>query len=244
MALAINSARLQPSLLPAVAAGLDLTRTIPGRALGTHLAASAAVILAGHVVARNSSGEIVLCTGANAMGISKWNKAASLYGTVVKEPVVLTGTDTVNLKHATVSNVLVEDSAGTAYTITTDYTKSDANGTITRVALGGIADGETVYVTYTYLMLNSDLEFQGRNFFNGLDDTAQQLGRLTVIEGLSQIFCATYDTSKQWAVNDVVTCGTTGFLTKGGSGDKMGKVIQVPTAEDPYLGFTMDIVAA
>lgn len=37
-----------------------------------------------------------------------------------------------------------------AYTVTTDYTVSTANGTITRVGAGGIADGALVNVTYKY----------------------------------------------------------------------------------------------
>jgi hypothetical protein len=40
---------------------------------------------------------------------------------------------------------------GAGYTLTTDYTISTANGTITRVGAGGIADGSLVNVTYRYV---------------------------------------------------------------------------------------------
>lgn len=40
---------------------------------------------------------------------------------------------------------------GAGYTLTTDYTVSTANGTITRVGAGAIADGATVNVTYRYV---------------------------------------------------------------------------------------------
>jgi hypothetical protein len=40
---------------------------------------------------------------------------------------------------------------GAGYTVTTDYTVSTANGTITRVGAGGIADGAIVNVTYKYV---------------------------------------------------------------------------------------------
>jgi hypothetical protein len=40
---------------------------------------------------------------------------------------------------------------GGAYTVTTDYTVSTANGTITRVGAGAIADGALVNVTYKYM---------------------------------------------------------------------------------------------
>src|SRR3982751_4081638 len=40
---------------------------------------------------------------------------------------------------------------GAGYTLTTDYTASTANGTVTRVGAGGIADGSIVNVTYRYV---------------------------------------------------------------------------------------------
>lgn len=43
---------------------------------------------------------------------------------------------------------------GAGYTLTTDYTVSTANGTITRVGAGGIADGSVVNVTYRYVPLD------------------------------------------------------------------------------------------
>lgn len=42
-------------------------------------------------------------------------------------------------------------SDGSGYVLTTDYTTVAANGTITRVAAGGIADGRVVNVTYRYV---------------------------------------------------------------------------------------------
>jgi hypothetical protein len=41
-----------------------------------------------------------------------------------------------------------------AYTVTTDYTVSTVNGTITRVGAGSIADGTVVNVTYKYIPVN------------------------------------------------------------------------------------------
>ena len=43
---------------------------------------------------------------------------------------------------------------GSGYVLTTDYTVSTANGTITRVGAGGIADNTLVVVTYTYIPEN------------------------------------------------------------------------------------------
>jgi hypothetical protein len=40
---------------------------------------------------------------------------------------------------------------GSGYVVTTDYTISTANGTITRVAAGGMSDGTLINVTYTFV---------------------------------------------------------------------------------------------
>lgn len=237
----LSSGRVQPSLLPVLAEGLDLTRTIPGRALGVYKAADAASFAAGQVLSRDSNGNMVLCTGANPAGLAKWNKVSSLNGIAVDEPIVLTGTNNIPLKHANVAAVKVTNLAGVAYTVTTDYTVNATNGTVARVALGGIASGETVLVSYRFAATNNDLDFNGRNFFNLIDDTALAQGRIALIQGLSTIFTAAYDTSQVYAVNDAIKCGSDGYPTKTGGGAVIGSVIQVPTASDPYLGFSLSL---
>lgn len=235
----INSGRLEPALLPVVSHGLDLSRTSPGKAWGVHQADEAAEFLAGQVVARNADGKIVKCTGAGAMGIAKWNKAAKISGIVVQEAIVLTATNNVPLKHAYVSQVKVEKQDGTDYVAGTDYNVNTTNGTVARIGGGAIADGETVLVSYRYDVLPGTLDFEGRNFFNFLDDVSIAQNRVTVIQGFSVIFSAAYDASKDYAIGDVLTCGADGFVTKGGGGDQVGKVIQVPTAQDPFLGYEL-----
>lgn len=77
---------------------------------------------------------------------------------------VLTGTTPIPLPGlptgATISSVdFVKDAVdptkgqanGSGYTLTTDYTVSTVNGTITRVGAGGIADGTVVNVVYKYV---------------------------------------------------------------------------------------------
>lgn len=241
MTLAIDSSKLQPSLVPSVIEGLDLGRTVPGRCLGTHVALKTAIIQAGMGVARDSDGFIIPATGAGVFGIAKWNKATQLFGSVKDEAIVLTATDAIPLKHPLVAKVLVTNLAGVAYTVTTDYTVNATNGTVTRVALGGIADGETVLVSYRFTAQASDLEFHGRNFFNLLDETALQQGRMAVIEGLSQVFTGAYNTGVVWAINDSVYCGTDSYVTNVANGPVIGKVIQAPTADDPFLGYTLNI---
>jgi hypothetical protein len=237
----INSGRLEPSLLPVVAHGLDLSRTVPGKAWGVHQADEAAEFLAGQVVARDANGKIVKCTGLGAMGIAKWNKAAKLSGIAIQEAIVLTGTGAVALKHPVVSQVKVEKLDGTDYALTTDYLLNATNGTVSRVGAGAIADGETVLVSYRYDVLPGTLDFEGRNFFNFIDDVSIAQNRITVIQGFSIIFSAAYDSSKDYAIGDALTCGADGYVTKGGAGDVVGKVIQVPTAQDPFLGYELSL---
>lgn len=72
----------------------------------------------------------------------------------VVEHVTLSGTTAVSLRHAPVSNVVVTpstlgaDAPVTPYVSATDYTLDAAAGTIARIALAGISDGQVVKVTY------------------------------------------------------------------------------------------------
>lgn len=223
--------------------GLDLGRSVIGRALGVYEADPNAVIRAGMLVARNSSGLIIPAVGADPIGVAKWNKSLFLKAPIVDEPVTLNAEVVTPLKHALVENVKVTDAAGTPYTLTTDYLLNATNGTVARVALGSIADGETVLVTYTFQIAEADLDFQGRNFFNFIDDVTVAQGRITVIQDWSLLFTTQYDTSRVYAVNDKLDCGggvtaaLTGLFTNDAAeGDFVGKVAQIPTATDAYLG--------
>lgn len=241
----VGSARMSPSLVPTVVEGLDLTRSILGRCLGTHVANPTATFVAGMVVTRDANGYIIPCTGAGAIGIAKWNKTNQLYGTATAESIVLTGTNNIGLKHSNVAAVaVVNPSTGVAYTVTTDYTVNAVNGTIARVGTGAIADGAAVAVTYRYAVQSSDLDFQGRNFFNFTDETAMQQGRIAVIQGLSTLFSAAYDTSKVYSVNDKLYCGADSYITNTSNANgAIGIVAQAPTADDPFLGFELTLIA-
>jgi len=236
----VESGRIQPSLLPVLRQGLDLSRCVPGKVLGTHVAASAAAFEAGQFVTRNADGQIVLCTGLGVVGMAKWNKATALTGLVKAEAIVLTATDVIPLKHPLVAGVLVTTVAGVTIAAAGNYTLNATNGTIARIG-GVIADGDTVLVTYRFTAQASDLEFAGRNFFNLIDETALQQGRIAVIQGLSNIFTANYDQSVQYAVGQLLYCDANGRPTNlsAGGGDVVGHVSQLPTADDPYLGFEM-----
>lgn len=227
--------------------GLDLGRCVIQFDIGVFSADPVATFLAGSLVTKGTNGITATDGSATAgvggvLGVAKWNKANTLYGAVVDEVVVLPGTTVVSLKHPLVSGVKVSAAAGGApITAGGNYTLSTTNGTLARIG-GVVADGQTVYVSYTFTIQNADLDFQGRNFWNGTDDVTIQDGRITVITGWSMLFTTQYNTALQYTLGDALIAGNTGLFTKAAASDAgsasiaVGTVIQVPTATDPYLG--------
>lgn len=224
--------------------GLDLGRCVIQQDLGIFVANPAKTFRAGMLVTKTADG-IEAADKVGAIGIAKWNKTNTLYGVVVDEPVVCTVLDAaVNLKHATVSNVKVTATVGgAAQTSGTDYTLVAANGTVAAKTGGANAVPCTLYVTYTYELTSADLDFQGRNFWNFLDDVTIQDGHVTVITDWSIIFTTQYVTSLVYTAGETLYCGGNisgeeGLFTNvsTGSAQAVGQVLQAPTATDPYLG--------
>lgn len=230
--------------------GLDLGRCQIAEALGVWVADPANTFRAGSLVMQNSSGLIVPTDGVNVLGVAKWNHATSMLAAVVDEAIVLTATTASNLKHGTVTNLRVASAVlggGTVYTITTDYTVSAANGTVTRNGGGAIPSGATVYVSYTFQVAPLDLlQIQGQNFWNNLDEVSQADSRCTVITSAGLIYTTQYDTTDTFALTGATSnlyASTTLpglFTTKtAGSAKFVGRVFQVPTAADPFLGLRL-----
>lgn len=232
--------------------GLDLGRCQIKEALGVFVADPAATFRAGMIVMRNASGLVVPSNGLDVLGVAKWNHALTLVAVAVDEAIVLTATDTIPLKRGNVSNVRVasaKEGAGTTYVVTTDYTVSLANGTVTRVGAGTIAAGATVYVSYTYAITEAELlQTQGKNFWNTLDEVSINEGRITVITDAELIYTSQYDTSVAYSITGAnsnlyasTAAGKEGLLTtsSAGSAKFVGRVFQVPTAADPFLGLRL-----
>lgn len=232
--------------------GLDLSRSIITRDLGTEVVGPSATVRPGGLVSRDSSGYIVAATGADVYGVAKWGKDTFGVSVVVDEAIVLNGTTPTNLAHANVSNVTVRSApnmGGSLYVgAGTDYNANATNGTVARDATTTIADGATVYVTYTYALVDADFEFDGRFWQNqAVDRTAFQDGRITIITDWARLFTI------EWASGTGVASGLTYTLTGAGSKlycssegkftntagtDFVGRVYQIPTALDPYMGVT------
>jgi len=251
-AVGFNSPRLgafQSDIFPR---GLDLGRCVILQDTGIWSAADAAEFEAGMLVAQNADGEIEASVGGPVLGVAKWNKAAGYKAAVVDEAVSFPVADaTVNLKHSHVSNLQIQDApdlAGTQYAVTTDYTVSAVNGTVTHVNTGSIPVATTVYVSYTYEISPREMEFYGRNFFNFTDDVTIADGKITVITDATILFTTAYDTSQQYALTGTLKnlyCGGATpalaglFTSDSGEGEFVGHVIQVPSADDPFLGVRM-----
>ena len=87
---------------------------------------------------------------------------------------------------------------------------------------------------------------QGKNFWNTNDEVSQADGRCAVITDAELIFTTQYDTSKVYALtgagsNLYSSVAQPGLFTSdsASSAKFIGRVFQVPTAADPFLGLRL-----
>jgi hypothetical protein len=213
-------------------------------------AADAADFEAGMLVAQDTDGNLITAVSRPVLGVAKWNKTNTYTAPVVDEEISFaTSGATVNLDHANVSNFQLRDTAefgGSAYADPADYTISAVNGTVTHAGGGSsIPLATTVYASYTFELTSRDLDFQGRNFFNFTDDVSIADNRVTVITDSSMLFTSQYDSSRVYTLTGTgknLYCGgntaaLAGLFTNDPTeGQFVGHVIQIPRADDPFLG--------
>lgn len=244
-----NGPRLAAFQSDVFATGLDLRRCEINRDLGVFKASDAASFEQGQMVALDASQEVILADGGDVLGVAKWNKVNLQKSLAVDEPHVVDAGVAVPLARSNVSNVGVRtaaDQGGTLITAAGDYTLNAVNGTLTWDAVPTeVSDGDTVFVTYTYDMTNADYQFQGRNFFNFVDDVTIAEGRITVILSPAILYTTQFDTAQTYALTGAganLYCGGTTpgleglFTSDAGEGTYVGRCIQLPSATDPYLG--------
>lgn len=245
-----NTGRLGAFQSDVFASGLDLGRSEINRDLGVFKAADSATILQGQMVSLDANQELVLADATEVFGVAKWNKAQLGTSVNYDEASIVAYGQTVNLARGNVSNLVVRaaPNGGAAIPALNNYTLSAANGTLTwdnpPTGTNAPADGATVYVSYTFALTTNDYRFQGLNFFNTLDDVTISEGRLTIVQGPALIFTTQYTNveATPFTVNAPLYCGGANageeglFTTDSSSADFVGHVVQVPTADDPYLG--------
>lgn len=242
-----------------VARGLDHQRTTYLTANGHWVANSATTFEAGQLVALNAAGEIVAHTGTDTkpLGIVKYNKDTAFNASVAGEAVVVPAAGaTVSLAHSNLVSyagavggirVATAVTGGTVYTegVADDYTLNYATGALTNVVGGTMVVGATVYVNYQYAMTARELLDDGANFWNSSDDVTIQGDKVTIIEGPATIYTTQFNASRPWAINDDVSPGQqaadgcAAIFDRTASSTNttvIGKVIQLPTASDPFIG--------
>ena len=97
--------------------------------------------------------------------------------------------------------------------------------------------------SYRYSLVEADYEFEGKNFWNSNDSVTIQDGRVAVALAPALIFTTEFETdvAEPYATTGLgsnIYINSSGlFTTTVGSNKLVGHVIQVPTADQPFLGF-------
>ncbi len=177
------------------------------------------------------------------LGIS-WEPKAQSLTEVQTEDITLnayTGA-AITLMHANLvsGSELVTNPAGTTvYSLTNDVVINTVNGTIAAKVGGALAAGGEVYVTYRWELTATQMA-QGPQRFERVPDASMASGQITVLEGADPVFTDQYDTSVQYAVNDLLYANANSQLTNvagtGGSAKVVGKVVAPPTLTYNLLG--------
>lgn len=229
--------------------GVDRKRsTLDGRSLGTWKANVAGTFREGAPVMRNSSGEVLIfdaASGSELLGVALHGKVTLGVSVVIDESVTFGTSGAVkNLDHAgLISGSTAVRSAviggGTTYTGGgTDYTISLTNGTITHV--GTIDPTLPVYVSYSWTLTEADYLLQGKNFYQSADQVTQEGGFVAVIEAPAIIYTTEFDADQIYSLTGStsnVYANSAGLFSSSSSSAKLcGKVVSVPTNEDPFLG--------
>jgi hypothetical protein len=238
--------------------GLHLARCRIQSNPGVYEADPNATFRQGQIVKMDTSSRIVrgdATVGANGpgvavFGVAKWNKDFAAGNTIiVDEPTVVPAAGgTVTLRRAAVVGTThvrtAVSGAGTNLVETGVNYVVNANGTVTwaNPLPGTVVQGQTVFITYQSTVTNADLDFQGRNFWNQNDDVTVQGGRIAVVQDYAILFTSEYDSTLTYAVGDVIRASaltgvTAGQVRNTGAGDILGRVIQAPSASDPFLGW-------
>jgi hypothetical protein len=225
--------------------GVDLKRSDFTKFEGLYVANPTATIRPGMLVSRDSSGYVVPSVGTDILGWARWGQVSLGSSVKVDVPVTLNGTTPTSVGRGSISNVSVRSAVnmgGTPSVGGTDYTLDGTAGTIARIALGNISDGQTVYVTFTYALTDADYDIDGRFFQNQPENRTQyEAGRLAVITGWSKIYTIEWasgsaTTGRTYSVNTALYGDADGKANSTAANEFVGRCYQVPTASDPYMG--------
>jgi len=231
--------------------GMDLKRCRILTDPGTGVALAGSTIRAGQLVSRNASGFYIGATGVDVAGFAKWGKENLGISIKVDEVHVVSAGSTVDLNEENVAQVSVRTAVnmgGTLITAAGDYAVVAGAGQLTWVGSPAeVADGQTVYVTYIYSLIESDFDFDGRTFRNQNNDfVTGGENRIAIIENWARIYTMEWDTDSDtsYALAGAASnlrCTADGKVSNDTgitANDFVGKCYQLPSADDPYMGLT------
>lgn len=217
-----------------------------------------ATIMAGMVAFRglNAVGVAVATTAVSGLVPigTFWKDRAATYRRTTVENGTFNANNIIALSAGNIraaNAVRVTNAAGVAFTQNVDYTVTLANGVVTRLVAGAIAALATVVVWYEYNLQVGTEHWdrvstqwtQGVNYDRQPDDTLGS-GEITVAEGDAKLFTDQFDPTQTYALNNVLRSDATSRWTTAVTiYSRCGRVIQVPTANDPFLGLDQIRVA-
>ena len=221
-----------------------------------------AAIVAGMVAFLGSVAGVTVATvaasGDTPIG-TFWKDAATTNVRGAIESGTFNAGGTINLQKGNVSStafIKVTNAAGTVtYTQGVDYSVATANGVVTRIGGGAILALATVVISYRYNLVvgqdhwdNASTRWsQGVNYDRQPNDTIGS-GKVTVVEGDAIIYTDQYDPTQTYTLNAVLRADANSLWSTVGAGTGIssvcGRVIEVPSASDPFLGVAQIRVTA
>jgi hypothetical protein len=218
-----------------------------------------ATIYAGMVAFLAESGGVVVATTAASGTVpigTFWKDHANTYVRSTLETGTFDANDQVLLSKGNVfesTRVKVTNAAGTTvYTQGVDYSVNIVNGIVTRLA-GAIAAGAAVVVWYNYTVpqatpywdnVSTKWTAAGSNYDRQPDDTLGS-GKNTLAVSDAQLYTDMFDTTQEYHINDPLYSDVVSlWTTSAGYTSACGRVIKVPTANDPFLGVQQVTVVA
>lgn len=210
-----------------------------------------AVISAGMVAFLSQSGATVVATtaasGTVPIGTFWTDHNVSYVRTIVEEHTFSAALGYIALNKGNVhgSKIKVTDETGTTvYTEGLDFSVTAANGIVTNLGVG-IGATDSVVVWYEFSVQAAEMLWNGGTNYDRAPDDTQGSGKITVVEGDAKLYTDQFDVEQTYTLNAALTWDANSMWTPAGLGDTVcGRVIQVPTPDDPFLGVQQVTVAS
>jgi hypothetical protein len=218
-----------------------------------------AQITAGMVAFLATSGTTTVATIAASGTVpigTFWKDHASAYVRSTVESTTFDATTDLALLQkgnvlSTASIKVTSATGATVYTQGLDYTVNTTNGLLQNLGVG-IAAGATVVVWYRYTVRATQIYWDnvstkwssGSNYDRAPDDT-MGAGKITVAEGDAKIFTDMYDVNQTYTLNASLRSDVNSLWSTAATAYSIcGRVIQVPSATNQFLGVQQIMVAS